>query len=78
MARVTPHQVEVDAAGLPPLAAPDASDDDRARAIMARMVARYGAPTVEDYRRAYAGFGAEWPGDDEIRRRHIVAPDTAA
>jgi hypothetical protein len=78
VARVTSHQVEVDAAGLPPLAAPDASDDDRARAIMARMVARYGAPTLEDYRRAYAGFGAEWPGDEEIRRRHIVAPDTAA
>ena len=78
MARVTPHQVEVDAAGLPPLAAPDASDDDRARAIMARMVARYGAPTLDDYRRAYAGFGAEWPGDEEIRRRHIVAPHTAA
>ena len=45
---------------------------------MARMVARYGAPTLEDYRRAYAGFGADWPGDEEIRRRHIVAPDTAA
>lgn len=40
--------------------------------------ARYGAPTLEDYRRAYAGFGADWPGDEEIRRRHIVAPDTAA
>ena len=78
MAPVTPHQVEVDAAGLPPLAAPDAGDDDRARSIMARMVARYGAPTLEDYRRAYAGFGAEWPGEKEIRRRHIVAPDTAA
>ncbi len=42
------------------------------------MVARYGAPSIEDYRRAYAGFGADWPGDDEIRRRHIVATDTAA
>ena len=42
------------------------------------LVARYGAPTLEDYHRAYAGFGAEWPGDEEIRRRHIVAPDTAA
>lgn len=78
MARVIPHQTDVDATSLPPLAAPDASGDDRARAIMARMVARYGAPTLEDYRRAYAGFGAEWPGDEEIRRRHIVAPDTAA
>jgi hypothetical protein len=44
---VTPHQTDVDAPRLPPLAAPDASDDDRARAIMARMVARYGAPTLE-------------------------------
>jgi hypothetical protein len=73
---VTQHQV--DATSLPPLAPPDASDDERARSIMARMVARHGAPTLEDYRRAYAGFGAEWPGDEEIRRRHIVAPDTAA
>ncbi|MGH3722376.1 MAG: hypothetical protein ACRDRI_26755 [Pseudonocardiaceae bacterium] len=69
---------QVDAAGLPPLAAPEAGEDERARAIMARMVARHGAPSLEDYRRAYAGFGAEWPGDEEIRRRHIVAPDTAA
>lgn len=72
------QQHQVDVAGLPPLAPPDASDDERARAIMARMVARHGAPSLEDYRRAYAGFGAEWPGDDEIRRRHPVAPDTAA
>lgn len=75
---MTQHQVDVDAAGLPPLAPPNASDDERARAIMARMVARFGSPSLEDYRRAYAGFGAEWPGDDEIRRRHPVAPDTAA
>ena len=73
---VTAHQL--DTAGLPPLALPDASEDERARAIMARMVARHGAPRLEDYRRAYAGFGAQWPGDEEIRRRHIVAPDTAA
>jgi len=73
---VTQHQVDV--AGLPPLAPPVASDDERARAIMARMVARHGAPSLEDYRRAYAGFGAEWPGDDEIRRRHPVAPDATA
>jgi hypothetical protein len=41
------------------------------------MMARYGAPSIEDYRRAYAGFGAEWPGDAEIRRRHVVAPDAS-
>lgn len=72
------QQHQLDAEGLPPLAPPEASDDERGQAIEARMVARYGAPTMEDYRRAYAGFGAEWPGDEEIRRRHIVAPDAAA
>ena len=72
------QQQELDADDLPPLAPPEASDDERGRAIEARMAARYGAPSIEDYRRAYAGFGAEWPGDEEIRRRHIVAPDTAA
>jgi hypothetical protein len=55
---------------LPPLAAPDASEDERARAIMARLVARIGAPSLEDYRRAYAGCGVAWPGDKEIWRRH--------
>ncbi|MGH3769357.1 MAG: hypothetical protein ACRDTX_30130 [Pseudonocardiaceae bacterium] len=69
--RVTPHQV--DTASLPPLAAPDASDDERAQAIVARMVARHGAPTIEDYRRVYQQSGVPWPGDDEIRRRHPVA-----
>ena len=67
------HQVDD---GLPPLAGPHASDDERGRAIEARMAARHGAPSIEDYRRAYASFGAEWPGDDAIRRRHPVAPDT--
>lgn len=62
---------------LPPLAPPDASDDERGRAIEARMVARHGAPPIEDYRRAYASFGAPWPGDEEIRRRHFVAPETS-
>ena len=40
---------------------------------MARFVARYGAPSLEDYRRAYVGFGVDWPGDDVIRARHPVA-----
>jgi hypothetical protein len=70
---VTAHQV--DTASLPPLAPPEAGADERARAIMARMVARHGAPSLEDYR--CAGFGAEWPGDEEIRRRHTVAADAA-
>jgi hypothetical protein len=79
VARVTPHQVDVDATGLPPLGAPDASDasdasdDERAQAIVARMVARHGAPTIEDYRRVYEQSGVPWPGDEEIRRRHPVA-----
>lgn len=60
--------------GLPPLAAPDASDDERSRAIVARMVARFGAPTIEDYRRVYEQSGVSWPGDEEIRGRHPVAP----
>ncbi|MPZ67351.1 MAG: hypothetical protein GEU83_18225 [Pseudonocardiaceae bacterium] len=63
--------------GLPPLAAPDASDDERARAIVARMVARFGAPSIEDYRRVYEQSGMPWPGGDEIRRRHPVDPPTA-
>ena len=77
-ATVCPVTQQQEEHGLPPLAPPDASADEQGRAIETRMVARYGAPTIDDYRRAYAGFGAEWPGDDEVRRRHIVAPDTAA
>ena len=75
--RVTEQQREL-VDGLPPLASPQASADERGRAIEARMVARHGAPSLQDYRRAYAACGAEWPGDDEIRRRHLVAADTAA
>jgi hypothetical protein len=72
---VTPHQI--DTAGLPPLAPPGASDEERARAIMARLVTRVGAPSLADYRRAYAGCGVPWPGDEEIWRRHPVAADPA-
>jgi hypothetical protein len=72
VAPVTPQQVDA-ATGLPPLAAPDANEDERAQAIVARMVARYGAPTIEDYRRVYEQSGVPWPGDEEIRRRHPVA-----
>ena len=55
--------------GLPPLAPADAAPDERGRAIEARLAARHGAPTLAELHRAYAGFGAEWPGDDEVRRR---------
>jgi hypothetical protein len=58
--------------GLPPLASADAAPDERGRAIEARLAARHGAPTLAELRRAYATFGAEWPGDEEIRRRHEV------
>ncbi|MGH3827454.1 MAG: hypothetical protein ACRDQX_09825 [Pseudonocardiaceae bacterium] len=68
---MTMHQV--DAAGLPPLASPDASEDERAQAVVARMVARHGAPTIEDYRRVYQQSRVPWPGDEEVRRRHPVA-----
>lgn len=62
---------------LPPLAPPDASDEERARSIEARMVARHGAPSLDDYRRVYAACGLDWPGDDEIRRLHPVADPAA-
>lgn len=64
--------------GLPPWPEPDATDDERGRAVMARFVARHGAPSLEHYRRVYAACGADWPGDDEIRRRHPVAGEPAA
>lgn len=57
----------------PPPAAPDASPADRARAFELRQAARFGAPSLDQLRRAYDGWGREWPGDDEIRRRHVVA-----
>jgi hypothetical protein len=67
-------QQQLDADGLPPLSPPEACNDERATAIVARMVARHGAPSIDDYRRVYEQSGAPWPGDDEIRRRHPVAP----
>lgn len=60
---------------LPPLPSPTASPDERANAVMDRLVARLGGmPTLDDYRRAYASCGVPWPGDDVIRQRHRVAP----
>jgi hypothetical protein len=44
---------------------------------MARMVARHGAPLLDDYRRTYAAAGLDWPGDDAVRARHPVADDPA-
>ena len=75
LARMAQYRTDED---LPPLAAPpDASDTERNRAIVARMVARHGAPSLEDYRRVYAARGRDWPGDDEVRRRHPVAAPAA-
>jgi hypothetical protein len=60
---------------LPPLPLPSATPEDRADAVEARLLARVGSPpSLDDYRRAYASCGAPWPGDDEIRRLHPVAP----
>lgn len=50
-----------------------ASGQERARAFELRQAARYGAPGLDDLRQAYAGWGQPWPGDDEVRRRHVVA-----
>jgi hypothetical protein len=60
--------------GLPPLAPPETSETECNRAIVARMVARHGAPSPEDYRRVYTACGLDWPGDDEIRRHPVAAP----
>ena len=74
---MTEQDQRVDAGALPPLAPPGASDSERHDAIVARMVTRFGAPTLAQYRRVYQACGLDWPGDDEIRRRHPVA-DAAA
>jgi len=50
-----------------------ASLDERARAFELRQAARFGPPTLEHLRRAYAGWGLAWPGDHEVRSRHLVA-----
>jgi len=75
--RVTQQEHRTGAGGLPPLAPPEASAAERNDAIVARFVARHGAPSLEDYRRVYAAQGLEWPGDDEVRRRHPVAGPAA-
>lgn len=62
-------------AALPPPPSPDAGDDERNAAIVARMHARFGAPSLEDYRRVYVQAGLAWPGDDEIRAMYTVAED---
>jgi len=74
---VTQQEHRTGAGGLPPLAPPEASAAERNDAIVARFVARHGAPSLEDYRRVYAAQGLEWPGDDEVRRRHPVAGPAA-
>lgn len=44
-----------------------------ARKTSQRMAARFGAPTLEHYRRVYQSLQVPWPGDAEIRRRYPVA-----
>ena len=48
-------------------------DDERARAFEVRRAEQYGRPTLDHFRRAYREFGTEWPGDDVVRGRHLVA-----
>lgn len=38
-----------------------------------RMAARFGAPTLEHYRRVYQALRQPWPGDENIRARYPVA-----
>lgn len=55
-------------------------DEESTRAhnqvVLDRIVSRTGAPAVEHYRQVYDALGWEWPGDEEIRRRHRVASAT--
>ena len=44
-----------------------------ARETSQRMAARFGAPTMDHYRRVYQALQVPWPGDAEIRRRYPVA-----
>ena len=44
-----------------------------ARQTSQRMADRFGAPTLEHYRRVYQSLQVPWPGDAEIRRRYPVA-----
>lgn len=38
-----------------------------------RMADRFGAPTLEHYRRVYQALRQPWPGDENIRARYPVA-----
>jgi hypothetical protein len=69
---------EFDEDGLPPLAGPEATDRERGKAVMARFVARHGAPSLERYRQVYEQVGVAWPGDQEVRQRHVVAEESAS
>lgn len=64
--------------GLPPLPARGCDADERGRAVMARWVARHGAPSLQHYRLVYEQADLEWPGEDEVRRRHFVDAGAAA
>lgn len=48
--------------------------DSEVDAAFERLLARSGLPDIEEYRRVYESFGIPWPGDDEVRRLHPVAP----
>lgn len=62
------------AAVVPPAAVEAAEERQAAaEAVLARVVARTGAPSLEHYRRVYASAGVAWPGDDEVRRLYPVS-----
>ena len=51
----------------------DADRRARGRQIEARQASRFGAPSIEDFRALYSAQGWPWPGDEVIRREHVVA-----
>jgi antitoxin (DNA-binding transcriptional repressor) of toxin-antitoxin stability system len=51
----------------------DADRDALGHAIEQRMAARFGAPSLLDYRRIYDSQGWDWPGEEALRRTHTVA-----
>ncbi|GAA4975686.1 hypothetical protein GCM10025792_19870 [Pseudonocardia tropica] len=47
--------------------------DSRHDQVVRDHATRFGAPTLEHYRRIYATAGREWPGEDHIRAHYPVA-----
>ena len=62
-----------------PSAEPETAAQRRERGLVIerRQAARFGAPSVADFHRLYSAQGWEWPGDDAIRAKYVVADPTA-